>query len=105
MSGQLAALESHADSSPMADLGAMAARKAAQGLARDQQLNDLKAMLLGGAADTSMRVRLIGPGDTGELRRQLLEGEAPGHEYVLAAGVMLVGSLTGLSFVRELVGL
>ncbi|MNR63264.1 hypothetical protein D3C85_1855120 [compost metagenome] len=52
-----------------------------------------------------MRARLIGPGDATELRRQLLEGEAPGHEWALGAGVMLVGSLEGLSFVRELVGL
>mgnify|MGYP000473365631 CR=1 FL=1 len=40
-----------------------------------------------------------------QLRNALLEGEAPGHEWVLSAGVMLVGSQPGLSFVRELVGL
>lgn len=106
MAGQLAALESYAaDGAPLAELGALAARKAAQALARDQKLADLQALLAGGAEDTSMRARLIGPGDAAELRRQLLEGEAPGHEWALAAGVMLVGSLEGLSFVRELVGL
>ncbi|ATR85170.1 hypothetical protein CS390_22940 [Pseudomonas sp. HLS-6] len=106
MSGQLALLESYAaDSSPMGDLAALATRKAAQQQGRDQQLNDLKALLAGGSADTSMRARLIGPGDVNELRRSLLEGEAPGHEWVLSAGVLLVGSLEGLSFVRELVGL
>lgn len=106
MAGQLAVLESYAaDSSPMSDLAALATRKAAQQEGRDQQLNDLKALLAGGSADTSMRARLIGPGDVNELRRSLLEGEAPGHEWVLSAGVLLVGSLEGLSFVRELVGL
>lgn len=106
MSGQLAMLESYAaDSSPMGDLAALATRKAAQQQGRDQQLNDLKALLAGGAADGSMRARLIGPGDVNELRRSLLEGDAPGHEWVLSAGVLLVGSLEGLSFVRELVGL
>ncbi|MNM23665.1 hypothetical protein D3C81_340700 [compost metagenome] len=106
MSGQLAVLESYtADSSPMADLAALATRKMAQQQGRDQQLNDLKALLAGGSADTSMRARLIGPGDVNELRRSLLEGDAPGHEWVQSAGVLLVGSLEGLSFVRELVGL
>ncbi|SER21808.1 hypothetical protein SAMN05216600_11827 [Pseudomonas cuatrocienegasensis] len=52
-----------------------------------------------------MRARLIGPGDPFELRTALIEGDAPGHEWVLSAGVVLVGSLDGLSFVRELVGL
>lgn len=104
--GQLAMLESYAaDSSPMADLAALAGRKASQQQGRDQQLADLKALLANGSADTSMRARLIGPGDASELRRQLLEGDAPGHEWVLSAGLLLVGSLDGLSFVRELVGL
>jgi len=52
-----------------------------------------------------MRARLIGPGNTSELRRKLLAGDAPGHEWVLCAGLMLVGSKEGLSFVQELVGL
>lgn len=106
IAGQLAVLESYAaDSSPMADLAALAGRKASQQQGRDQQLADLKALLANGSADTSMRARLIGPGDASELRRQLLEGDAPGHEWVLSAGLLLVGSLDGLSFVRELVGL
>ncbi len=106
MAGQLAVLESYAaDSSPMGDLATLATRKAAQQQGRDQQLDELKALLSGGVPDTSMRVRLIGPGDVNELRRSLLEGEAPGHEWVQSAGVLLVGSLQGLSFVRELVGL
>jgi hypothetical protein len=106
MAGQIAVLESYAaDSSPMGDLAALASRKAAQQQGRDQQLDDLKALLAGGNADNSMRARIIGPGDSTELRRLLLEGEAPGHEWVLSAGVLLVGSLQGLSFVRELVGL
>lgn len=106
MAGQLAVLESYAaDSSPMGDLAALAGRKAAQQQGRDQQLDELKALLAGGNADQSMRARIIGPGDSTELRRLLLEGDAPGHEFVLSAGVLLLGSLEGLSFVRELVGL
>lgn len=106
MAGQIAVLESYAaDSSPMGDLAALASRKAAQQQGRDQQLDDLKALLAGGNADSSMRARIIGPGDNTELRRLLLEGDAPGHEFVLSAGVLLVGSLQGLSFIRELVGL
>lgn len=106
MAGQLAVLESYAaDSSPMGDLAALASRKAAQQQGRNQQLNDLKALLAGGNEDHSMRARILGPGNTTELRRALLEGDAPGHEWVLSAGVLLVGSHQGLSFVRELVGL
>jgi hypothetical protein len=106
MAGQLAVLESYAaDSSPMGDLAALASRKAAQQQGRNQQLNDLKALLAGGNEDHSMRARILGPGNSTELRRALLEGEAPGHEWVLSAGVLLVGSHQGLSFVRELVGL
>lgn len=105
LNSQLSALESYADSSPMADLAKMATRKASQAQAQAQKLADLKSMFAGGAADDSMRARLIGPGNAAELRRQLLQGDAPGHEWGLSAGVLLVGSLKGLSFVRELVGL
>lgn len=106
MAGQLAVLEGYAaDSSPMGELASLAARKVAQQQARDQQLNDLKALLAGGSEDITMRARLIGPADPGQLRAALLDGSSPGHEWVLSAGVMLVGSLDGLSFVRELVGL
>lgn len=105
MAGQLAALESFAASSPMADLQALAARKAERSAAKGKQLDDLKAQFDGATADTTITARLIGPGNAAELRRQLLAGEAPGHEWSISAGVMLVGSLQGLSFVRELVGL
>lgn len=106
MAGQLAVLESYAaDSSPMADLAALATRKAAQQKGRDQQLADLKALLADGNPDSSMRARLIGPGNATELRKALLARDPPGHEWVLCAGALLVGSEQGLSFVRELVGL
>ena len=106
MAGQLAVLEGYAaHSSPMADLAALATRKGAQQQARDQKLAALKALLAGGSADSAMRARLVGPGDATQLRAGLLDGEAPGHEWVLSAGLVLVGSLAGLSFVRELVGL
>ena len=106
MAGQLSVLESYAaDSSPMADLSALATRKAGQQQSRDKQLDDLKALLANGNPDSSMRARLIGPGNATELRQALLQGEAPGHEWVLCAGALLVGSEQGLSFVRELVGL
>ncbi|MBC3957674.1 hypothetical protein [Pseudomonas triticifolii] len=107
INGQLARLESYAaDSSPLDDLTALVQRKAEQALAQDSKLNDLKELLAGGTPDTSMQARLLGPGDASELRAQLLDGDdGPGHEWVLSSGVMLVGSLQGLSFVRELVGL
>lgn len=106
LSGQLSALESHtADSSPLADLSALAARKIAQGEARDKQLKDLQDQLATPSPDTAMVARLIGPGNRAELRRALLAGSVPGHEWVLCAGLMLVGPKDGLSFVQELVGL
>ena len=107
INGQLARLESYAaDSSPLDDLAALVQRKAEQAVGQDSKLNELKELLAGGTPDTSMQSRLLGPGDARELRAQLLEGDdAPGHEWVLSSGVMLVGSLKGLSFVRELVGL
>lgn len=106
LSGQLSALESYtADSSPLADLAVLAARKVAQAAARDQQLKELQDQLTNPNPDTSIVVRLIGPGNSAELRRVLLAGSAPGHEWVLCAGLMLVGPKEGLSFVQELVGL
>lgn len=106
MAGQLAVLEGYAaDSSPLGDLAVLAARKSAQQQGRDQQLADLKDLLAGGNPDISMRARLIGPGTASELHRDLLSGDAPGHEWVQCAGLLLVGSKQGLSFVQELVGL
>ncbi len=102
---QLAALESHADNSPAVDLAALAARKALQAQGMAQDLDALKAQFTGSGASTTTRARLIGPGSNAELARELLSGEAPGHEWPLSAGLMLVGSLSGLAFVRELVGL
>lgn len=106
MAGQLAVLEGYAaDSSPLGDLTALAARKVAQQQGRDQQLADLKNLLAEGNPDVSIRARLIGPGNSSELRQELLSGDAPGHEWVQCAGVLLVGTKEGLSFVQELVGL
>nr|WP_033726664.1 hypothetical protein [Pseudomonas putida]ELS0924239.1 hypothetical protein [Pseudomonas putida] len=105
MSGQLAALESFAPSSPLADLQALASRKAQRAAAKDQELASLKSMFDDVPAEVTITARLLGPGNAADLRRELLAGDAPGHEWPLSAGVMLVGSLKGLSFVRELVGL
>ncbi|MEB0090081.1 hypothetical protein RHM65_22205 [Pseudomonas sp. CCI4.2] len=106
LSGQLAVLEGYtADSSPLGDLSALAQRKAAQSAARDQQLDALKQQLANPSPDGSMLVRQLGPGNPTELRRDLLAAAAPGHEWVLCAGLMLVGPLEGLSLVQELVGL
>lgn len=106
LSGQLSALEGYtADRSPLADLSALAARKVAQGAARDQQLQDLRDQFASPSPDTAIVARLIGPGTMAELRRALLAGSAPGHEWVLCAGLLLVGPKEGLSFVQELVGL
>jgi len=106
LSGQLSALESYtADSSPLADLSGLAARKSAQSAGRDQQLKDLQDQLANPRPDSAMVARLIGPGGVAELRRELLATSSPGHEWVLCAGLMLVGSKDRLSFVQELVGL
>ncbi|CRI59125.1 hypothetical protein [Pseudomonas sp. CCOS 191] len=106
IAGQIAVLESYAaDSSPMSDLAGLAALKANQQQVRDQRLADLRQLLEGGQADSLVRARLLGPGNNTQLRRMLLEGDAPGHEWVMSAGVILVGSARGLSFVREMVGL
>lgn len=106
LSGQLSTLESYmADSSPLADLSALAGRKRAQADARDQQLKALQDQLANPSPDAAMVTRLVGPGDGGELRRLLLSGSAPGHEWVLCAGLLLVGPKESLSFVQELVGL
>lgn len=105
MSGQLSALESYADSTPLGDLSALATRKANQAASMAKSLADLKAQFADSSANSTMQARLIGPGNNAELRQQLLAGDAPGHEWPLSAGVMLVGSLPGLSFVRGLVGL
>lgn len=105
LQSQLSVMDCYSDGSPMGDLSQLAQRKANQSQAQAQELADLKAMFAGATADETTRARLIGPGDATELRRQLLQGEAPGHEWGLCAGVLLVGSLNGLAFVRELVGL
>ncbi|MGP3790302.1 hypothetical protein [Pseudomonas sp. B392_1p] len=106
MSAQLAALEGYAaDQAPLADLVNLAGKKAAQHAAQAQRLNELRAAVANNGADGSMRARFLGPGTAAELRDALLEGEVPGHEWVLCAGLVLIGSQPGLSFVKELVGL
>lgn len=106
MSGQLAVLESYAaDSSPMSDLAGLQARKSAQSAAANQKLAGLQALLANSSPEVAMQARLIGPGDGATIRRGLLDSDAPGHEWPLCAGALLVGSLDSLSFVRELVGL
>lgn len=104
---QLASLESYAaNSSPLSDLTELAQRKAAQVLEQSDRLASLRALLESGTDNAGMQARLIGPGDSAELRRQLLEADDsdPGHEWVMSAGTMFVGSLKGLSFVREMLG-
>jgi len=106
LSSQLAALEGYAaDSSPMADLAALAARKATQAQAHDRKLVELQQLLTGNAAETPMQCRRIGTGNGAELSAQLLEGQAPGHEWGICAGMVLVGSRKGLSFGEEMIGL
>lgn len=104
--GQISVLEGYAaDSSPLSDLAVLARRKVDQQRERDQKLADLQQLFHGGQADSMIQTRLVGPGSSAELRRKILEGEAPGHEWVMSAGMLLVGSEKGLSFVREMVGL
>lgn len=106
MSGQLAVLESYAaDSAPLGDLANLAQRKATQQKAHDAKLDALKASLAQGGSNDGIRARLIGPGSPSALGRELLSGDTPGHEWVLCAGALLLGSRESLSFVQELVGL
>lgn len=106
LSSQLSELESYtADSSPLADLNALTARKAAQAAARDQKLKGLQDQLANPGPDAGMVARFVGPGQCAKLRHDLLTAPAPGHEWVLCAGLMLVGSKEALSFIQELVGL
>ena len=103
--GQLTLLEGYSDDSPMGDLKALSDRKAQQNTARDQQLEALKQQLATPNEHSSIRARTVGPGTPAELRRALLDSPAPGHEWVLCAGMMLVGPPLALAFVRELLGL
>lgn len=106
IAGQVAVLESYAaDRAPLIDLAELASRKAAQQQARDQRLAELRQLLEGSQADSAVRACMLGPGNNAVLRRLLLDSDAPGHEWVMCAGVILVGSASGLSFVREMVGL
>lgn len=106
--GQLASLEAYAaNSSPLSDLAELAQRKAAQVQEQAGRLTALQQLLASGTDNAGLQARLIGPGDMTELRKQLLQQDesSPGHEWVMSAGVMFVGSLQGLSFVREMMGL
>lgn len=106
LSGQLAMLEGYlADSSPMSDLAAMAQQKMAQEQSRDQQLQALKNSFAGSNQTPNLLALKLGPGDARQLQEALLEAPAPGHEWVLCAGLLLTGSEQSLSFVQELTGL
>ncbi len=105
---QLANLEAYAaNSSPLSDLAELAQRKTEQVLDQSDRLTALRNVLNSGTDNAGMQARMIGPGDTAELRKQLLEQDdsTPGHEWVMSSGVMFVGSLKGLSFVKEMMGL
>lgn len=103
MSAQLAALEGYAaDASPVAELAALADRKAARLQEQAQRLADLRTATAGGGG--TLRARWLGEGDPAELRDALLEGDAPGHEWGLCAGVLLTGPESAMTYLKELVG-
>lgn len=103
MSAQLAALEGYAaDTHPVAELAVLADRKAARLQALAQHLATLQAELAGGG--TTLRARWLGEGEPAELRDALLEGEAPGHEWGLCAGVLLAGPQSAMTYLKELFG-
>lgn len=103
MSAQLAALEGYAaDTHPVAELAALADRKAARLQAQAQHLATLQTELAGGG--TTLRARWLGEGEPAELRDALLEGEAPGHEWGLCAGVLLAGPQSAMTYLKELFG-
>lgn len=103
MSAQVAALEGYAaDTSPVAELAALADRKAARLQAQAQHLATLQAELAGGG--TTLRARWLGEGEPAELRDALLEGDAPGHEWGLCAGVLLAGPQSAMTYLKELFG-
>lgn len=106
LSGHLSTLEGMTTNrSPLQDVRALADRKAERRKASDRQLSAVKEQLAKPDQGYTMVARFIGPGTAEQLRRQLLAEAAPGHEWVLCAGMMLVGPKEGLRFVQELVGL
>ncbi|WP_416425776.1 hypothetical protein RAM80_08335 [Pseudomonas sp. App30] len=90
---------------PLHALQHLAERKVAHQQATEQRL----AAAQGNPANTgevrNVQVRRVGPGNLQELRRQLLEGDKPGHEWIMCAGAILVGDQQALACVSELVGL
>jgi hypothetical protein len=106
LSGHLSTLESMTTNrSPLQDLRAIADRKAERRKALDRQLSEIKEHLAKPDQGYTMVARLLKPSTAEHWRRQLLDEAAPGHEWVLCAGMMLVGPQEGLRFVQELVGL
>lgn len=103
MAAQLAALEGYAaDTSPVAELAALADRKTARLQAQAQHLANLQAELAGGGG--TLRVRWLDEGDPAELRDALLDGDAPGHEWSLCAGALLAGAQPAMTYLKELCG-
>lgn len=88
-----------------AALKQLADRKLASQKAHDQHFTTLQDGLHTSTQDPNLRVRRLGPGDPDELRRQLLDCPAPGHEWIMCTGLMMVGNAQALAFVSELVGL
>lgn len=103
---QLSRLEtSVAAQLPLHALQQLAERKIAHQTATEQRLAAANGSPETAAENQNIRVRRVGPGNLHELRRQLLEGEKPGHEWIMCAGAVLVGDQQALAFISGLVGL
>ncbi|MNN54476.1 hypothetical protein D3C81_1692940 [compost metagenome] len=69
-----------------------------------EQTQELRKVPNGHGGPTT-RARLIHGQGLADIKRKLLSGDAPGHEYVLCAGLMLIGHGGELEMLKELMGL
>lgn len=83
----------------------LANRKQARQQANSRRMATLQNSFSTGVEHLNLRVRRVGPGTPSELRRQLLDGAAPGPEWIMCAGVVMIGNEQALAFISELVGL
>ncbi|MCY1535385.1 hypothetical protein D9M68_707860 [compost metagenome] len=105
LAAQLATLEGFgAEVNPMTELRELQEQKnrvMGEARAAIKSLQDLP----NGQGGASVQARWLTGSSPAALRRELLQGTAPGHEWVLCAGMILVGGDGALNFMRELMGL
>lgn len=106
LTAQTANLQGFITNSPLDTLADVLATKQASQKADDQALADLQNNLNQQGQLSQVMGSYLTGGNTSDIRRQLLALKAaPSYDWVLCAGVLIVGEPSGLSMLKEMLSI